>query len=103
LPINTLGNLCSGRLPRQCELVDRTSEAGGLSLVEVWESHSAECDRETLFMAGKLADFTDEAIDELIDETFKRALEMIERPEIWQAVLAVADSRRQMSIGAKFA
>jgi hypothetical protein len=63
----------------------------GVPIREVWERSSAAYDRDSLLSSGRLAGLDDKAIDALANEAINTAREMIERPAVWRAVLAVAD------------
>jgi hypothetical protein len=63
----------------------------GVPIREVWEQDAGLADRVHLLSSGRLAGIDDEKTDLLANEAINTAREMIERPEVWRAVLAVAD------------
>jgi hypothetical protein len=63
----------------------------GVPVHDVWHSYGSESDGVDFARTALIAGLDDAATEQLAKETFARAAEMIERPEVWRAVLAVAD------------
>jgi hypothetical protein len=60
---------------------------------EVWGSHQTEADMKDAVQSCFLAGVTEaKAIEAIIDEAQAKAVGLIERPKVWQAVVALADN-----------
>lgn len=64
----------------------------GLPLLDVWESYQSENDMRDMARDCGLAGLDDEGIDAVEQAALALASEFIEVPEVWRAVLAVADA-----------
>jgi len=64
----------------------------GVPSLDVWLSPGSEDDRSTLDLNARLAGLDDDATEVLKTRTLARAAELVERPDVWRAVLAVADN-----------
>ena len=69
---------------RSCKLLDRPFE-------EVWNGYGSEGDIMDTLKAGHLAGLTTQQIEDLMDEAVTAARQEVARPEVWRAILALAD------------
>jgi hypothetical protein len=71
---------------------------------EVWNDYAAVEDRTNVAKEGILAGLTPQEIEAAVEEVTSCASQEIGRPEVWRAILAVADSlRRGCNPGRKIA
>jgi hypothetical protein len=65
----------------------------GKAFEEVWGSHQTEADMRDAVQSCFLAGITEpEVIQAIIDEAQAKAVDLLERPEVWRAVVALADN-----------
>ena len=59
---------------------------------EVWSDYGSNSDIDDIIRAGKLCGMTDEQIEAATDDNVGFAEHYMERPGVWVAILALADS-----------
>ena len=63
------------------------------ALEEIWGAYETEADMRDAVQDCFLAGVTEtEAIEKIVDEAQSRATNLIELPEVWRAVIALADN-----------
>jgi hypothetical protein len=66
----------------------------GLPYETVWNSHAAENDLRDVVEYGVISGLSPERIDEFLNQNISLAERYMARPEVWRAVLALANSLR---------